>query len=64
MEINKILSEYDSMFGKCSLKEIEEYLRNIQRIRYHLVEDSIAMKIARLHNFLVCILNEVNACKW
>lgn len=27
MEINKILSEYDSMFGKCSLKEIEEYLR-------------------------------------
>lgn len=49
MEIGKILAEYDSMFGRCSLKEIEDFLcRKINEA-----------KAAGEYGIVISLLNEI-----
>ena len=49
MNLDKILAEYDSMFGKNSLEEIEQYL----------VEQIAMAKLHREQGILVTLLNEI-----
>ena len=49
MNLDAILTEYDSMFGKNSLEEIEQYL----------VEQIAKAKLHREQGILVTLLNEV-----
>ena len=50
MDIKKILSEYDSMFGKCSLSEIEEYLK--EKIQQAKLQNENFIQIALLNELI------------
>lgn len=50
MDIKKILSEYDSMFGKFSLSEIEEYLK--EKIQQSRLQNENFIQIALLNELI------------